>query len=212
MAYQWGEMTVWHYSGSVSFIRSHIGLLTPAAQDRRVKGCWQVLIAKKDCRQQGMILYFHSSVFCSLLSWYFARLRIIFVLFLHLHQNGRNEVGLCHKGLFCSLSALHSIFFLFTQVLQWSTQINVFIQKIILFSVALSLLTLWKEFHSFLSHVLLWALVFSFTCTLQGRKTVYWSISVTPELILTECEKEVAVELFCENIGFLPKNIYFCLR
>ena len=46
-------MTVTHYTGSVSFIRSHIGLLTPASQDRRVKGCWQVLIAKKKKKKPG---------------------------------------------------------------------------------------------------------------------------------------------------------------
>lgn len=119
-------MTVWHWTGSVSFIRSHIALLTPAARDRRVKGCWQVLIAKKDCRKQGMILYLFVQCVFALLSWYFTHCTEWFLNSIFIYASKLKSEERC---VFTDCSVLCLPNFLFAQALQLSTQINVFVQK-----------------------------------------------------------------------------------
>lgn len=87
-------MTVWHYTGSVSFIRSHIELLTPAAQDWGANDCWQVLITRKGHRTQSVIenIYFWTFAFVWGDIAHCSDISVFIFLHLGLHQNGRNTL------------------------------------------------------------------------------------------------------------------------
>lgn len=186
----------------MSFIRSHIGFLTPAAQDRRVKGCWQVLIAKKTAKNKAWycICFFFIFLLSPQLIFHTLLRLISKQYFYFCIQTQMGVIKLFHNGVCCSLSAVN-LNFLFAQALQWSTQINVFVQKY-------PFLCLEAYQHSEKCFILFYhmpALYFSLGAL---NLIIYWDIGRKKNSLLEHlCHTWINLDWMCEEIAV---ELFFC--